>query len=402
MKITKIEILKIMMDREKYPAIRAYPSVCRIYTDEGIYGDGEAAISYGIGDAAAFGMIKTLAPLLIGMDPLNTDVIWEKLYKTTFWAQNGGPVVFAGISALDLALWDIKGKALGQPVYQLLGGKHRDDLRVYASQLQFGWCGGEIHNGTPEEYAASCRQAVAEGFDAVKIDFFTFDEEGHKVPQYERTGLLRPRWLDMIEQRIAAVREAIGPKVDIIIECHAYCDAQGAVQIAKRAEKYNIFCLEEPCTSTPQLVKYVADNTSIPIAAGERIYTRWGYAPYFQQNAIQMIQPDLGTCGGITEARKIADLAHTYDVGVQAHGCSTPISKVAALHLEASLPNFVIHEHHMVSTTPYIRELCIHDYQPKNGRYEVPDLPGLGNEFSDFVFRHCEKVVVDKSGSVQQ
>ena len=134
MKITKVEVFEVQARRPEWR-----PVLCRIYTDEGIYGDGEAALAYCNGAPAAAGMIKDLASLIIGMDPLDNEVIWDKLYKCTFWGQNGGPVVFAGISAIDIALWDIKGKYFNVPVYKLLGGKRRDYIRTYASQLQFGW-----------------------------------------------------------------------------------------------------------------------------------------------------------------------------------------------------------------------------------------------------------------------
>jgi len=137
MKITKIDIMLVNLDCPDN--VGWEPIVCRVYTDEGIYGDGEAALAYGRASRAAFGMLQDLSGLLIGRDPLDHEVIWEKLYKSIFWGQNGGPVVFAGISALDIALWDIKGKYFGVPVYKLLGGKMRDSLRCYASQLQFGW-----------------------------------------------------------------------------------------------------------------------------------------------------------------------------------------------------------------------------------------------------------------------
>ena len=149
MKITKVEVFEVQTRR---PAWR--PILCRIYTDEGVYGDGEAALAYGTAAPAAAGMIRDLAKLIIGMDPLDNEVIWDKLYKATFWGQNGGPVVFAGISALDIALWDIKGKAFNAPIYKLLGGKRRDNLRTYASQLQFGWgdvCRNSVELSAPHD-----------------------------------------------------------------------------------------------------------------------------------------------------------------------------------------------------------------------------------------------------------
>ena len=163
MKITKVDVMQV-----KTPNPSWRPILCRVYTDEGIYGDGEAALAYGIAAPAAFGMIRDLAALIIGMDPLDNEVVWDTLYKNTFWGQNGGPVVFAGISAIDFALWDIRGKFFNVPVYKLLGGKKQDNLRCYASQLQFGWSDHWEEAKDTEEYAANARKAVEEGYDATK------------------------------------------------------------------------------------------------------------------------------------------------------------------------------------------------------------------------------------------
>jgi L-alanine-DL-glutamate epimerase-like enolase superfamily enzyme len=389
MKITKIEVV-----HGNYPRAQRRPVLIRIHTDEGIYGDGESALAYGVASSAAFGIVKDYAGLIIGDDPLDHEVIWNKLYKTTFWGQNGGPVTFSGISAIDIALWDIKGKYFNQPVYKLLGGKLRDELRAYASQLQFSWGPERIPLGKTEDYAAVSKQAVAEGYDAIKIDFFTYDRDKRGFTKEEQGRLLSPYYLDLIEERIAAVREAVGPQVDIIVENHSCPDANGAIQIGQRARKYNIFYFEEPNTPTPKLAKLIASRIGIPLAHGERVYSRWQYAPYFENSSLQVIQPDLGTAGGITESKKIADMAYTYDVNVQPHVCATPLSTAAALHLEAVIPNFVIHEHHRVSLIKEFQELCIYDYQPVNGRLKVPELPGLGNEFSEKALTSGEKITV--------
>ena len=391
MKITKVEVLQFNVKENKIWR----PIGCRIHTDEGVYGDGEAALAYGIGSPSAFGMIKDLSSLIIGMDPMDNEVIWDKLYKATFWGQNGGPVVFAGISAIDIALWDIKGKALGLPIYRLLGGKRRDNLRTYASQLQFGWGDDFVPAVKTADYVANCKKAVAEGYDAVKIDFFTYDRDGRPFTSEDTTRLLKPYYLNLLEERIAAVRESIGPEVDIIIENHSMPDAQSAVQIGQMAEKYKIFYFEEPTTPNPKMTAYVAGKVNIPIASGERIYSRWQYAPYFEDSSLQLIQPDLGNCGGITEGKKICDMAYTYDVSVQCHVCASPLSTAAALQLEAVIPNFCIHEHHIVARAPYNKALCVHDYQPVGGKFKVPDLPGLGNEYSESALREATKAVVD-------
>mgnify|MGYP004705085271 FL=1 len=298
MKITKVDVLHLKTNLKNG---HWRPIVCRIYTDEGIYGDGEAALAYGESQIAAFGIVQNFAKLIIGMDPLQHEVIWDKLYRTTFWGQNGGPVIFAGISAIDIALWDIKGKYYNAPIYELLGGKRREKLRTYASQLQFSWGPDIIPQRTPDDYAREAKKAVAEGYDAIKIDFFTFKPDEGNFNDNDRLGLLSPEYLQMYEARVKAVREAIGPDVDLIIENHSFTDSQSAAQLGNLVKKYNIFYFEEPSTPTPQLSKFVHDETGLPIANGERIYTRWQYIEYFKQNAIQVIQPDVGTCGGITE-----------------------------------------------------------------------------------------------------
>jgi L-alanine-DL-glutamate epimerase-like enolase superfamily enzyme len=390
MKITKVDVMQV--ETKDFPMWR--PILCRVYTDEGIYGDGEAALAYGTAAPAAFGMIQDLAKLVIGMDPLDNEVIWDKLYKTTFWGQNGGPVVFAGISAIDIALWDIKGKFFNVPVYKLLGGKRRDNLRSYASQLQFGWGPGFVPACTTEDYVRNAKKAVAEGYDAIKIDFFMFDKDGRSFADEDRTRLLKPYHVSLIEERAAAVREAVGPNVDIIMENHSFPDALSAVQLGQRVRKYNIFCFEEPNTPTPKMAKYIGDKVDMPVAHGERVYSRWQYAQYFENLSVQMIQPDFGNMGGLTEGKKVCDMAYVYDVCVQAHVCASPLSTAAALHLECVIPNFVIHEHHVFNLSPWNKVLSVYDYQPENGTYKVPELPGIGNEISDYVFKNSKKVTV--------
>lgn len=300
MKITKIDVMLVDVKSTDNPGWS--PIVCRVYTDEGIYGDGEAAMAYGVGATGAFGIIQDLSKKVIGMNPLDNEVIWEKLYKSTFWAQNGGPVIFSGISAIDIALWDIKGKYFKMPLYQLLGGKMRNKLRCYASQLQFGWGDTKVAAASIEDYVFYAKKAVSEGYDAIKIDFFTFAPDGTRYNSETTTRLQSPKYVNMVINRLKAVREAVGSNVDIIMENHSYIDAQVAVQIGSLAKEYGILFFEEPCTPNPKMNKFVCDKLNIPIAQGERIYTRWGYAPYFENNSIQLIQPDLGNCGEIGRA----------------------------------------------------------------------------------------------------
>ena len=393
MKISKVDVMLTDLKSSDNPGWR--PVVLRIYTDEGIYGDGEAAMAFGCGSEAAFGMIKDLAGLVIGMDPLENEVIWEKLYRESFWAQNAGPVVFSGISAIDIALWDIKGKYYKEPVFKLLGGRMREKLKCYASQLQFGWDERKIPALSDRDYAKNAMKAVDEGYRAIKIDFNTYAPDGHIYSYDETSGFQDPMHIKTVVGRLKAVREAVGPDIDIIMENHAATDVQSAVNLGRIAEEYDILFIEEPVSPDPKMNKLVADRINIPLAQGERIYTRKGFAPYFENGSVRLIQPDIGNSGGITEVKKICDMAQVYNVGVQIHVCGSPLLTTASLQLEAAIGNFAIHEHHVFNRYRSNKALCICDYQPENGYFSIPELPGLGNELSDFCFNHSIKVTVD-------
>jgi L-alanine-DL-glutamate epimerase-like enolase superfamily enzyme len=386
MKITSIDVIALETDRGN----GSRPILCRVNTDEGISGYGEAGIAIAVGATAAYALIKDLAPMVVGMNPLYHEVIWEKLFKQSFWAQGNGAVFMSAISAIDIALWDIKGKAAKMPLYQLLGGKQREKLRAYASQLQFGWAvesfnPGKGARGDPEYYAETARKAVAQGYSAIKTNFLRFDRQGAGVSYKDTTNNLSRELMRVADERLAATRKAVGPDIDIIIENHAMTDAATAIQFSRMAEQYDIMFLEEGCTPlNPMVMERIARETVIPLATGERTYTRWGFLPFLENQSLRVIQPDIGNCGGITECKKICDMAHIYDVSVQTHVCSSPISVAISLHLEAAIPNFIIHEHHLGNTLPSCVEMGKYDYQPKNGYLDIPELPGIGQEPSEY------------------
>lgn len=384
MKITSVDIIDVANDLQSSTS-KWRPVVVRINTDEGISGFGEVGMAYGVGASAGFGMAKDLAQIIIGMDPMRNEAIWDKMQKKTFWGQGGGTVVSAGMSAIDIALWDIKGKVLNVPIYQLLGGKCRDNVRTYASQLQFGWGKAKAKSilVEPKQYGDVALQAVADGYDAIKVDVNEMDEFGN-VKKRNLCGPLPKKVLRVGYDRLKAMREAIGPDVDIIVEAHALTDTTSAIQFGRMIEELDVFFYEEPVMPlNPKQMKKVSDNVNIPIAAGERVYTRWGFRPFFEDGSLAVIQPDLGTCGGITECKKICDMAHVYDMTCQVHVCGGPIMTAASLHLEAAIPNFIIHELHRYALLEANTSTCKYDYQPKNGVYEIPNLPGLGQELTD-------------------
>ncbi|MCO4863797.1 mandelate racemase/muconate lactonizing enzyme family protein [Cupriavidus sp. WGlv3] len=392
MKITKVEIFDCEVNRKDASMAKFNPVLLRVHTDAGISGIGEVGLAYGAGAKAAVGILRDFASFIIGRDPMKVEAIWELLFRTTYWGAGGGPVIYGGMSAIDIALWDIRGQVMGQPIYQLLGGKTNDDLRTYASQLQFGWGDVYSQNVTPDQYAASARAAIEEGYDAVKVDPLQIGRDGVKTGvtriNQKHYGLLSHAELEMGVERIAAIREAVGPGVDIICEIHSLLGTNSAIQFANAIEPYNIFYYEEPVNPlNAKNFEKIASKTSIPLATGERSYTRWGYRELLEKQALAVVQPDLCLAGGITEGKKICDMANVYDATVQIHICGGPVSTAAALHVEAVVPNFVIHEHHTYALKSCVRELCVHDYQPERGRFTVPDAPGLGQALNDEVVK---------------
>jgi mandelate racemase len=398
MKITDVEVLLINSTLDlagKDGMARPWrPIIVKVNTDEGIYGYGEVGMAYGVGATAGWGMAKDLSTLLIGMDPFDSEAIWNKMMKKTFWGQGGGTAVFGGMSALDMALWDIKGRVLGVPVYQLLGGKTNNDLRCYASQIQFDWDIKQGHLIKKEEYAEAALKAVADGYDAVKVDLWEINHEGG-MKTINLCGVQPQEVVRMGIERIDAIRKAVGDNVDIIVENHAETDTTAAIQFGKALEPYNVMYYEEVNTPlNPKLTLEAKKKINIPLASGERIYSRWGYVPFIENRALDVLQPDLGTCGGISEGKKICDMAHVSDISIQMHVCGSPIALAGALQLEAVIPNFLIHEHHRIQLIKGNIELCEHNYQPVNGKYSIPDLPGIGQELTKKAYDLADKVII--------
>lgn len=383
MKIKEVEILDIKISPGWNPVI------VRVHTDEGISGVGEIGLAYGVGASAGAGMVKELSEgFLLGADPFQIERLWDTMFRRTFWAQGGGPVVYGGMSAIDEALWDIKGKALGVPVFELLGGRCWEKLRAYAN----GWHGGRVQ---PEEYAEAAAATARDGYTALKFDPFAVSAEGEW--SYPRRALDRER-ADLAYARVRAVREAVGPNVDILIEVHGNLGTTSAIQMGKRLEEFRPFFYEEPVDAlNVDSMKKVAENVDIPLAAGERLYTRYGFRQYIEKQAVDILQPDMGLAGGITEIKKIATYAETYNLHVQPHNCASPVASAAAIQLDACIPNFIIQE-----MFPYRSEdeLSIvkepFERQIESGYLPVPTDPGLGVELNDQVVSRYERIRVTK------
>ncbi|BDF66859.1 mandelate racemase/muconate lactonizing enzyme family protein [Pseudoflavonifractor phocaeensis] len=379
----------------------------KVNTDEGISGFGEAGLAYGKCSEAAWGQCQDFAKLVIGMDPFDTEKIWEHLHRHTFWGMGGGVVVTSAMAAIDTACWDIKGKALNLPVYKLIGGKTNKKLRAYASQLQFGWRKIIEKNDAldllydPQEYYDVVKDAVSEGYDAVKIDPVFAPLDRRPMPEVFATqgnqvrGCYREHDLKRSVERIAAAREAGGDDMDIIVEIHSLLDANTAAILGKALEPYRIMYYEEPTMPcNPGVFNHIKSRCSLPLATGERSYTRWGFRQFFEDRTLDVIQPDLANTGGITETKKICDMAQVYDVGVQIHVCGGPIATAAALQVEAAIPNFVIHEEHNANLLEVFKKAGKYYHHPVDGFYTVPELPGIGQEMSEEAMATAKKVVI--------
>ncbi len=390
MKVTNVEIWDCTATWRK----GWNPVVIRVNTDEGISGLGEVGLPIGGGHNAYIGAAKDLAEMvLIGKDPLQSEKIWESGLRNTWLGQGGGMIFFAGMSGIDMALWDIKGKAAKLPLYQLLGGKTNAKLRCYASQVNFGWPNPKVCV-KPEEFAEQALNALAEGFDAVKVDPIMFDDKGNRYG-WDLTKVMTNDQLKLAYDRMAAVRKAVGPSVDIILECHTLPEVTNAIAIGRACEDLRCMYYEEPINShnAEEMVK-VSQNVKIPLAAGEHIYTRWGFRPYIEKQALNVIQPDLGIAGGITEGKKICDAAHTYGISAQVHCCGTPIDIAASVHLETAIPNFAIHENIAAGQSEQNVAMCTPAIRVNRGSFTAPEGPGLGVELDEKVMAQYTRIKV--------
>jgi len=344
----------------------------KVTTSDGTVGWGEPVVE-GRARTVATAVEELFDSYLLGEDPTRIEDHWQAMYRGGFY--RGGPVLMSAIAGVDQALWDIKGKQFGAPVYELLGGPVRDRVRVYQ------WVGGD----RPGDVADAAAEKVDAGFTALKMN---------AVPETERID--SPAAVDAAAERLAAVREAVGDDVDVGVDFHGRVSKPMAKRLVAALEPHDPFFVEEPVLPEHNdALPEVAAHTTTPIATGERMYSRWDFKAVFEDGSVDVVQPDLSHAGGITEVRKIAAMAEAYDVAVAPHCPLGPVALAACVQVDAVAPNALIQEQsldiHYNETSDvldYLEDPSVFDYE--DGHVDLPEGPGLGVEVDEDALRAAE------------
>lgn len=334
-----------------------------IQTDEGISGWGEPVIEGRATTVKA--AVEEMTPYLIDKNPMQIEDIWNTLYRAGFY--RGGPILMSAIAGIDQALWDIKGNYYNAPVYELMGGACRNKMKVYS------WIGGD----RPSDVAKAAKEKQEQGFKAIKMNA---TEELQYIDTYDK--------IDAVLERVASIRESVGKYFGIAIDFHGRVHRPMAKVLAKKLEEFDPMFLEEPVLSeNMESFADVARACNIPIATGERLFSRWDFKRLLNTGAIDIIQPDLSHAGGITEVKKIASMAEAYDVALAPHCPLGPIALSACLQVDATCHNAVIQEqsigiHYNENNSVLDYVFNKEDFEFKDGYVDLPKKPGLGVEIN--------------------
>ena len=330
----------------------------KVITDEGLEGIGEVRMLNHT-DALLGYFAEAIPNHLLGHDPSNIEELVQKMFRNDF--ARAGEIAMSAIATVEMACWDIIGKSLGQPVYKLLGGSVRDRIKAYAN----GWYTVER---TPEEFHAAALKVTAKGYKALKFDPF-----GSGF--YELDITEKGRVIELVE----AVRSAVGPDIEILIEMHGRFNPATAIGMARELERFNPSWLEEPVPpENIAALKKAAEKINIPIATGERMHTRFEFRELLESQAADYIQPDISHFGGLLETKKLAAWAENYYVLVAPHNVGGPVSTAAALHFAASTPNFKIQEHFNDFADEWVKTTAPGNPEVIDGYFALPQGPGLG------------------------
>jgi galactonate dehydratase len=353
MKITDVKT--VFVDRYLY---------VQVYTDAGIVGLGESGAWGYLEPSAA--TVEKWKPYLIGQDPLLIEHHWQYLYR---WTHFRGAAIMGALSAIDIALWDIAGKHLNVPTYQLLGGKCRDRARVYY----------HVFGDTREKLIQGCVAAKEMGFTAVG-HLTPFLDQDRSIPYFKSHA---EKMRDAIET-VRLYREAVGDEVDLCIEIHRRLAPHEAIVLARGIEPYHPFFYEDPILPDSfDAMALVAQNIHIPIATGERLHTIYEFEALLRRGAVQYVRPDVCLAGGLTHSKKIAALAEAHHVGVVPHNPLSPVSTAACLQLAACIPNFALQEYPKGELEPPKSEIVQRSLEVEDGFLIIPDAPGIGVELAE-------------------
>ncbi|NJM24319.1 MAG: mandelate racemase/muconate lactonizing enzyme family protein [Bacteroidia bacterium] len=346
----------------------------RIRTNQDIYGCGEGVDAV----PGTYHFVKMLERRLVGKNPMNVNRLFDDLRKSGIFEGAQSGMYVAVLSAIETALWDVAGKALGVPVYQLLGGKYRDKIRVYCDTALY-----QQNLPTPADFAKAALEAKKMGFNAIKFDLDQRNDP-KKYDFYNWTA--SPGELKRMVDQVTAAREAVGPDVDICCDMHGRYDATTGQQVAKRLEHLNLMWLEEPIPAeNAEAYKIISDSTSTPICAGENLYLAYGFRRLLEIGAVDIIMPDLQKAGGLGEGQRIANLASLYFVPFAPHMVASFLGAMASCHVCASVPNFMILEwQSYFHTNPMFKEIVKYD-EPmvENGFITLSEKPGIGVDINE-------------------
>jgi galactonate dehydratase len=352
----------------------------KIFSNQDIYGLGEGVDAVN----GTYHLVQSLGRRLVGQNPMNVHRIFEELRRGGFFGGAQSGMYVAVLSAIETALWDLTGKALGVPVYQLLGGKFRDKIRVYSDTALY-----RVRFPTPENFAESALEGVKMGFNAVKFDL-DYASDPDKYDRYNWTASQGE--LQRMYDQLAAVREAVGPKIDIAVDMHGRYDLNTALAISKRVEGLNLLWLEEPIPAdNVEAYRFISQETSTPIAAGENIYLAYGFRQLLAIGGVEAVMPDLQKCGGLGEGQRIANLANLHYVPFAPHMVASFLGAMACSHVCASVPNFLIMEwQSYFHTNAMYREIVTFDEGDwvKDSFITVSNKPGIG---VDLNMEACKK-----------
>lgn len=357
----------------------------KVETDAGVSGLGECVH----GGTQAIAIIQYLAPKLVGRDPFAIDAIFEDLRRSHVFDGGFSGALITALTGIEIALWDLKGKALQTPVVELLGGKFRDKIRVYADcQVEPGMAADAIKR--------TVESVLARGFTALKIDLDIGAYTGGR--QFDR-GLLRDKFNytaserehELMVETVDMVTEAAGPDIAVAADVHTRLDTPSAIRLARDLEPYHLMWLEEPVPAENiDAMREVTRSTTTPICSGENLYLRHGFRELIEKQAVNIIMPDIPKCGGLSECRKIANLAELYYIPFAPHNVSSPIGTLASAHVCASVPNFLVLEFHWFHRDYWTTIIQEKTDIIQDGYITLTDRPGIGVELDETVARQYQ------------